>query len=249
MKNTQVVTVRQGCHRSLLLIGAFLLLPPLLASSQAAKHTAVSSSQPNKPVSAAAIQTRHDELAKTQEMLADPDPNARLAYLEEIVASGDATKIHAALQFAFHSDDPSLRSLAMRAYIGSLKELEFDIQLPPHMEDQYEALQADPDKLRDFENRYQYMSIVEHHGLHVHMTLDYAMANGTGSVWEYYKPAASTFTVSGERLFGSLELRGLSQHCGFDVKPSSNMTLKGSLTCEANGSVRFPRLYISASMF
>jgi hypothetical protein len=57
-------------------------------------------------------------------MLSDPDPNARLSYMEGIVASGDQTKVQAALRIAFHSDDPNMHSLGVRAYIAHFKELD-----------------------------------------------------------------------------------------------------------------------------
>src|ERR1700728_4808787 len=124
---------------------AQILLTTAVAISCAA-WTAAQTSAPRPPPKSS--QARQEELAKVQELLSDPDPNARLANMEEIVKSGDATRLQVALRIVFHSDDPNMRALGLRAYIASLHELTFDIELPAQAQRQYDDAQADDDKMK-----------------------------------------------------------------------------------------------------
>ena len=120
------------------------LLITVLALAVPAWLFAQASNRQTYPISS---ESRQAEFAKVQELFADPDPNMRLANMEQIVNSGDATKFDLALSLAFHSDDQSMRALGMRAYIASLHGLTFDMQLPPQTQRQYDEAQGDTEKM------------------------------------------------------------------------------------------------------
>jgi hypothetical protein len=233
-----------ACHR-LLVVNALLILTPLFAGGQSARPQAAPAA---KPLSTAAAQARRDQLAKIPELLADPDPNARLANLEAIMASNDATMIPLALRLAFQSDDANLRSLAMRAYIANLKEVTFDILLPAQVASQWEAVLNDPHKIDELVRAYGYMGRLATIGFRVHLTFTrYNSAEPTGEV-QVSGGQAAPFTISSDRLSVKAEVRGVGQ-CYLDFRPSNDMTLRGTMTCEPYGSIHYPKLGISAPIF
>jgi hypothetical protein len=236
------VISRTAPRYPLLLVSALLLVSPLLAVTQNAAHLA----PPDNLLSQAAGQARHDQLAKIPELLADPDPNARAANMEAILKTNDATMIQMALRLAFQSDDPNLRSLAMRAYIANLKELSFDIALPDQIAHQYEAVQDDPQKSAEFLRTYPYVGAIAQLGFKVHLKfLRYNSSEPTGDVQTTSGPPVP-FTISGDRLSARIPL---IVGCYIDFRPSNNMTLLGTMNCEQNGAQRFPRLAITAPIF
>jgi hypothetical protein len=91
------------------------------------------------PTSAAISQSRGGstarsaEFARIQDLLNDPDANARLAHMEEIVGSTDASRVQIAIRIAASSDDVDLRSLALRAYLASRPTVVFQLELPERL--------------------------------------------------------------------------------------------------------------------
>ena len=241
------------CHR-LVQLSALLLLSPLIASPQTTKR------QPAPPATTAAsttaaAQARRDQLAKIPELLADPDPNQRIANLEAILDSNDSTMIQIALRLAFQSDDANLRSLAMRAYIAGTNELTLDVTVPDQISSQYEAAQNDPDKnkIASFRRTYHYMECLERIGFKVHLTFpNYSTKSSSGVVQDpKWKNFGGTFTVSGDRLSANVGI-GFSNEvvsCNFEFRPSNDMTLRGTMRCSQSGGNFFPALAISAPIF
>src|ERR1017187_6992916 len=205
---------------------------------------------PAKRPAVVSAQARREELEKNQEVLSDPDPNARLADMEKIVNSGDTTRIESALKIVFHSDDQSMRALGLRAYIASLKELTFEIQLPAQIQRQYDDAQGDADKTKELSTKFPYLEVLAKSGLLVRIVFSkYDMTKSTG-VADSGSGRPGTFTISGDRLTGSMPTRFLyNPTCNFDFRPATDMSLKGTLTCEAIGVYIFPRFQISAPIF
>jgi hypothetical protein len=200
-------------------------------------------------------QARQEELAKVQELLSDPDPNARLANMEEIVKSGDATRLQVALRIVFHSDDPNMRALGLRAYIASLHELTFDIELPAQAQRQYDDAQADDDKMNALLKQHPYLAVFAGFGFRISLDFSkYDMTKTTGVITDSRSQTnPGAFAVSGDRVAGTFRLSSIvlgSPPCSFDFKPTADMVLKGSLSCDASGhSIMIPRLSISAPIF
>jgi hypothetical protein len=233
-----------ACHR-VLVVSALLILTPLFAGGQSARPQAAPAA---KPLSTAAAQARRDQLAKIPELLADPDPNARLANLEAIMATNDATMIPLALRLAFQSDDANLRSLAMRAYIANLKEVTFDILLPAQVASQWEAALNDPHKTDELFRAYGYMRFLVGTGFKVHLKFTrYNSAEPTGEV-QVSGGQPAPFTISSDRLSVKADVRDVSQ-CYLDFRPSNDMTLRGTMACESRSGAHFPKLGISAPLF
>jgi hypothetical protein len=250
MKNTQAVLSRTVARHRLLLACTFLLfsLSPFLAVSQSARRrvaTTTPVTATSTPLSAAAAQARRDQLAKLPELLADPDPNARIANMEAILDTNDATMIQLVLRLAFQSDDANLRSLAFRAYIARLKEVTLDIHLPAKVEREYEAIQDDPHKTAELIEKYSYMSPVASSGFKLHLT--FTRYNSTESTGELKAPnnLLDPFTISGDRLSVTIGW-GQGMSCYLDFRPSNDMTLRGSMACNDRN---FPKMGISSPIF
>jgi hypothetical protein len=236
------------CRRWFPLAGALLVLAPLLAVGQSARRQAPPAAPDTRPFSAAAAQARRDQLAKIPELLADPDPNARLANLESIMATNDATMIPLALRLAFQSDDANLRALAMRAYIANLKEVTFDMLLPAQVVRLYEAAQNDPHRTDELFQTYSYLRYLAGAGFKVHLVFTrYNSAEPTGEV-RLNGANAAPFTISGDRLSAKADMPNVKS-CYLDFRPSNDMTLRGTMVCEPEGNTRFPKLGISAPLF
>lgn len=194
--------------------------------------------------------SRQAELGKVQELLADPDPNTRLANMEQIVNSGDATKFDLALRLAFHSDDQSMRALGMRAYIASLHGLTFDMQLPPPTQRQYDEAQGDQEKMAALVKQYPYFVLYAPTGFRVHLTFaKYDMAQSTGVIADG-KRTQGSFTISGDKVVSTFtsQFGNGGVACSLDFRPTNDMLLKGFLICEA-GPMMIPRLAVTASIF
>src|ERR1700728_108270 len=212
---------------------AQILLTTAVAISCAA-WTAAQTSAPRPPPKSS--QARQEELAKVQEMLSDPDPNARLANMEDIVNSGDPTRLQLALRIVFHSDDQNMRALGVRAYIATLHEITFEIQLPAQIQHQYDEAQGDGDKMDALVKQYPYLKPFASIGFRVHLVFsNYVMAKSTGVLTEPRRNAPGTFTVSGDRVNGSFDaaLSSLGYSaCNIEFRPTVDMLLRGTLTCE-----------------
>src|SRR5690606_25922023 len=70
----------------------------------------------------------------------------RLAAMEEILASGDRLKIAVATSIAAQSDDAILRSLAMRGFIITQGQVDFEVKFPAKLETTYQKAGDDPVK-------------------------------------------------------------------------------------------------------
>lgn len=77
----------------------------------------------------AKIGSRAEELQRAESLLADPDPNRRIAAMEALLKSGDPAFIDKAKEVGLFSDDPRLRAAAIRAIFdaGGTFRAEFDI--------------------------------------------------------------------------------------------------------------------------
>ncbi len=200
-------------------------------------------------------QARRDQLAAVRELLADPDPNARIANMEAIVASKDTARINLAIQIAFRGDDPSLHSLAMRTYMASVHELTFTIQLPSAIQSQYDAAIVDPEKMKDFVQRYPWMSFVTARGASIHVGIvKYDLNENSGLLstgldrrsWGKDPNNDATFVITGDRVTATLNL-GLS--CSIDFRPGTDLFLKGILSCtKAKFGPDIPKLPVYAPL-
>lgn len=184
---------------------------------------------------------RRDQIAKVQEMLADPDPLMRLANMEAIVNSGDPLKLEVALRTALSSDDVELRGLAMRAYLATRKEITFDIVLPPPIEKQVDAARFDSTALRNLGGKYDFLGHVLSVSSKFHLVFkEYAFAQDRGTV-EAQNDAP--FTITGDKFSSLVALPGLG-NCYVDFRPTPQRAFEGSMACG-----NWPPLTISAPVF
>ncbi len=203
-------------------------------------------------------QARQEELAKVQEMLSDPDPNARLANMEDIVNSGDPTRLQLALRIVFHSDDQNMRALGVRAYIATLHEITFEIQLPAQTQRQYDEAQGDEDKMNLLLKQYPYLNVFASIGFRIRVIFSkYDITKSGGVLIDPSAPkfdGPGEFTISGDRVSGTVFVRwgGFGDTlCSLDFRPTTDMHLKGAFSCGASVTNRImvPRLSISAPIF
>lgn len=187
---------------------------------------------------------RADEFSKARERLADPNSDRRLAAMEAILKSGDGTLIDNVLQFALVSDDPNVRALAFRAYIASVKQFTFLIQLPPNIQRELDAVSGDPNKFsNEFSRKYPGVYYYAMAGLRFTLRLkEYDLSRNQGT-WTDFQEASSNrqypFTILGSRIsstigiyFGSSSL----SNCAIDFSSTRELKLVGNLACPTSGA-------------
>ncbi len=82
-----------------------------------------------------AVEGRSAELARAEQLLADPDPRRRIAAMEAILASGDPALTRMAREVGLFSDDPRLRAAAIRATLNAGGAFRAEFQVPADQAD------------------------------------------------------------------------------------------------------------------
>ncbi|MCJ2164676.1 MULTISPECIES: hypothetical protein [unclassified Pseudodesulfovibrio] len=85
-------------------------------------------------VKAGTAQERAGELVQWRENCNDPDPDLRLAYIENAISSGDVSIQRICIRCAVESDNADIKNLGLRAAIASLKQITFTVELPVEMQ-------------------------------------------------------------------------------------------------------------------
>jgi hypothetical protein len=173
--------------------------------------------------------------------MTDPDPDKRLAYLETIVAEGNAGKIQRAIRIAVASQDESVRALGFRAYIVAMGSVQFDFLLTPQEKQQIDDRHAGRNTLLP-----RYLDSLFYAGPWVKIAFEQPSLT---SVRGFVKQESNRFefTMRGERLTfsGPTSFGGGSPTCSWDIKPTRELKIAGTLTC-----LGFPRpVQLAASMF
>jgi hypothetical protein len=174
-------------------------------------------------------EARRDEIAKVQEMLADPDPLMRLTNMEAIVKSGDPLKLQAALRTAFASDDGDLRGLALRAYLATRKEITFEITLPVEALDAQRGAGWDRAATAEVMRRYTYLTPVIQQANRFQLAFpDYAFPQDRGTAQSSRRNGS--FTIAGERLTTQVPVHNWGA-CYVDFAPTRKQTIEGTISC------------------
>lgn len=202
------------------------------------------------PSLAADPSERADQIRKAVEQLSDPDPLLRLANMEALVKSGDATLRQYVLRAAVAGDDANLRALALRAYLATTKQLTFQIELPAILQKEYEQASVSAERLREFSIKNYMAGLVAQTGFRFSLAIvESDMSSGSG---RWHEPGAYDkfpFVVSGDRLTSTvgLALGGNLRRCIIDFRPSRDLKLNGLLTCQSSSPT--PAMKITSPMF
>jgi hypothetical protein len=76
------------------------------------------------------VEARAQQLRAVVGSVTSPDRSLNIANFEAIVGSGDVRRIELAVRTLIESDDAVLRGMAMRAYIGAVRDMVFEVVLP-----------------------------------------------------------------------------------------------------------------------
>lgn len=180
----------------------------------------------------------------------EADPIRRLTNLEAIVQSGDATIIRVALKAAFTGNDAELKALAMRAYLASIKQLNFQIQLSPTLQKEYEQASSSADKFQEFSNRNQLVGLIARSNFQFTLAIsEYQLSSNSGTWTELNYASKFPFTITGDRVSSNLNLVFASNQvrCIVNFNPGRDLKLAGTLGCQTSHAP--PNLRIEASMF
>ena len=185
-------------------------------------------------------QERREQLAKVQEQLGDPDPLMRLAYMEDIMASGDGLRMQIAMRTAFASDDPDLRAIALRAYLASHKEFTFDVILPPDLQKLVDS--ATSGTRQELNKRYPFLVTLTNYAYKIHLKVtDYKMEENVGGM--VANAGEAPFSITGDELSMMITLANIGP-CYIDFSPTRKQALEGTIACG-----QWPKLGITTRAF
>lgn len=80
-------------------------------------------------------QERAGELVQWREHCNDPDPDLRLAYIENAISTNDVSIKRICVRLAAESDNADIRNLGLRAAIASLNQITFSVEMPRLLQD------------------------------------------------------------------------------------------------------------------
>ncbi len=189
------------------------------------------------PMLAQEASNRAGELKTWREQCNDPDPDLRLAYVEQAIATGDVTVQRICVRLALDSDNADIRNLGLRAAFASIPRLSFSVDIPPELAAALKAAGNNEKKQAEMSRSYVMQDYeVLKNGLYVEVD---GAAVGTGSSTWYplaglnqrddrFKGLAN---VNGSRVnwVGAAVLS--KQACSIDVQLEEGAVLKGKLQC------------------
>ncbi|MCW1751114.1 hypothetical protein [Rhizobium acaciae] len=191
------------------------------------------------PASSFAQETsnRAGELKTWREQCNDPDPDLRLAYVEQAVATGDVAVQRICVRLALDSDNADIRNLGLRAAFAATSRLSFSVDMPPELEAALKAAGSNEKKQAEIARWYVMQDYqVLKNGLYIE--IDGAVVSAGISTWyplvglnqrdDRFRGQAS---VNGSRVnwVGSALLS--KQACSIDVQLDAGAVLKGKLQC------------------
>jgi hypothetical protein len=200
------------------------------------------------PAADAQEDKRREELAKVIDKINDPDPLMRIAALEEILARGNATEVQLAIKAAMNSNDPDLKSVALRGYLASQRDLYLDARLPKEVEAALE--QADAKDREAIVTRRAVAEWRQGTGDRVHVRLEKMdlktgrfVAYGMNRLDKTDERTRGDGHIVGTRVRMSVGIWGV-RRCVIELVPTQTLTLDGSATCD-----NMPRMLLSTQMY
>ena len=190
---------------------------------------------------------RRDELAKVDELLADPDPLTRLVNMEAIVREGNSLKVQRAIRLAVTSEDRDLRALGMKAFIARTDEVTFELAGDP--QDMRELQRATTERERGdiMRRRGRYLAALERGKFNVTFFFsDFSLASGKGEVASRRRTTISSpFSIIGDRLQFRHGLGTMAMNCDIEIRPTKDLKLVGTAACQQRD---WPTISMTAPM-
>jgi hypothetical protein len=191
---------------------------------------------------------RREALAKVVEGVNDPDPLMRIANLEDILARGNATETQLAIKAAMAGNDPELRSIALRGYMVSTRDLYLDSRPAPEVQRRVEDPDAKEQEIATMRSQIAQWRAVTGDRLHVRLDkLDARTgrfsAYGMNQLDKLDERVRGDGNIVGSRIRMSFAVWNL-RRCTVDLAPTSALTLEGSATCD-----NMPRMLLTMPMF
>ena len=156
-----------------------------------------------------------------------PDPDMRLAFLETIVAEGNARKIERAIKLAVAGPDDGLRALGFRAYIASTGSIPFDILVTAQ---EKQAIDDNRVRRTPLARHLQAISAV---GYTHNLQFEPAPIN---TVRGFVKADYNTkleYSMRGSRLtFSGLTIVGERATCNWEIRPTKDLKVLATMACQ-----------------
>lgn len=196
--------------------------------------TAIIATSPNVMAGTTAAD-RAGDLKLWRERCNDPDPDLRLAYIEEAIVAKDSPAQRICIKTALESDNHEIRNLGLRAAIAITPQITFTVGMPPALAAALESVNHDEKAIKQTKafQVYEYWTRLQ--GGLVFM-IEGAKANSPSSVWYSMTSQSSksdsrkgNAVVTGNRLVwvGTSGLSAMSS-CTLNVILGSGGELKGT---------------------
>ena len=218
-----------------------VLILALLALAGAASAP-VQAQQGKQDANLTRINEVAQELRQVTEQMRSFDPEARIAYLESLVAEGNARKIERGIRFAVASDDAELRAVGMRAYFAATRDLFLEFILTPAEK----KLLADAEQNRSA-NVPSYLALIDRAGRKVKLSFEDAPLNSVRGRVRIGSREPVEYAMRGERMTfsGPTVLASNQLTCIWELRPTRELNITANVSCE--GVPR--RLQMDAEMF
>jgi hypothetical protein len=189
----------------------------------------------NPPVQASSAEDRARELRAVVGLVTTPDRNLNIANFEEIVDTGDVRRIELAVRTLVESEDAVLRGMAMRAYVGAVRDMVFDVELPPAAMRIVEQARDAPGGFRNVAAPHRYLAYLAAVQFTINMAFEPAPLRelrGRVTVTGYqpvdYVVRGDRVTFRSGTIFSGVGL----VLCNFELRPGRAASIAATMTCE-----------------
>jgi hypothetical protein len=186
--------------------------------------------------SASSVDQRAAALRDVVASVTSPDRELNIAHFERIMQEGDVQKINIAIRTLVASDDPVLRGLAMRGYVGVTRQLELEVELSRDEQAMVDQARVAPQGLASIRAPFRYLATLGQQQFRVKLWFAEASLRDAvgrvGSVAGTDDRHVTTYAVRGDRItFRTRPWWGATFACDFDLRPTQEATITGTLAC------------------
>ncbi len=211
----------------------------LSASELHAQRAAPGASTPAAVGTTSSAEERAAQLRAVVGLVTTPDRELNIANFEKIVESGDARQIELAVRAMIASDDPAVRSIAMRGYIAAARTLVLEVVLAQDELKVLETARAQPNGLSNLRSPNVHLRrLGERQFRFTFEFRETPLRSMTGRVnLPGYANSSSQsvnalYTVRGERLTFRISPVDGWNECDFELRGTRDANIEGTMACQ-----------------
>lgn len=177
---------------------------------------------------------RAAQLREVVGLVTTPDRELNIANFEQIMESNDLRRIETAIRTLISSDDPALRGIAMRGYLSVTRNLVMDVVLSPNETRVLEEAKREPRGIRALRSPYKHLMVLADRQLKVGFRFETSsVKDSRGKVSPDDRVDEKVeYIARGDKItFRMQPLGSWSFKCDIELKPTSQITVEGMMSC------------------